>query len=94
MENETNVVVICPHCQEYVLLEKLNCCIFRHGTEIISGKQIDSHATKEQCEYYINNKLIYGCGKPFKVVKNDCSLNDDNKSINEQKYIAIICDYI
>ena len=24
-------IVECPHCKNPVLIEKLNCCIFRHG---------------------------------------------------------------
>jgi hypothetical protein len=24
-------VVICPHCNEPVIIEKINCAIFRHG---------------------------------------------------------------
>jgi hypothetical protein len=33
---------------------------------------------KEACEELVKNDLIYGCGKPFQIVKNE----------------AIICDYI
>ena len=29
IENITNIVVECPHCKEPVLIEKINCCIFR-----------------------------------------------------------------
>jgi len=29
--NELEHAVICPHCNEPILIEKLNCCIFRHG---------------------------------------------------------------
>ena len=24
-------IVVCPHCKESILIEKLNCGIFRHG---------------------------------------------------------------
>jgi DNA-directed RNA polymerase subunit RPC12/RpoP len=88
MEKIKNVVIKCPHCDEYILLKKLNCGIFRHGTIIKNGKQINPHSTKEMCEYYIKNKLIYGCGKPFKVIINDNSKNDDDK------YVGVICEYI
>ena len=30
-DNEIHLIVKCPHCEEFVLIEKLNCCIFRHG---------------------------------------------------------------
>lgn len=84
----TNLIVQCPHCKHHILIEKLNCCIFRHGVLKINGKQIDSHAPKNLCDYYIKKDLILGCGKPFQVIPNTYSNNDDDK------FIAIICDYI
>jgi hypothetical protein len=66
-----------------VLIDKLNCCIFRHGTLIISGKQIDPHATKELCDFYVEKNKIYGCGRLFQIIKND-----------KNKLVAIVCDYI
>jgi hypothetical protein len=59
------LIVVCPHCSVLVLIEQLNCCIFRHGTIIESGKQIDPHAPKEICDFYALRNKIYGCGKPF-----------------------------
>ncbi len=88
LENITNIVIICPHCKEPVLIEKLNCCIFRHGVLKINGKQIDPHASKDLCDFYIKRDLIMGCGKPFQVIIND------NSKDNDDKFIAIICDYI
>ena len=82
IENNTHIIVQCPHCDDFVLIEKLNCCIFRHGVFIKSNKQIDPHATKELCDYYINAKKIYGCGKPYQII------------IQDEKYLAIKCDYI
>ena len=32
---------------------------------IASSQQINPHAPKEECEYYLNNKLIYGVEKHF-----------------------------
>jgi hypothetical protein len=83
MEDDAiNIVIECPHCKEPILIEKLNCCIFRHGVLKTDGTQINPHARKELCDYYINDGLIFGCGKPFKIISN----NDT--------YVAIICDYI
>ena len=76
-------MVTCPNCNEFVLIEKLNCKIFRHCVFKLSGIQIQTHATKEQCELYMAKKIIYGCGKPFKIVK-DASDN----------FVTEICDYI
>jgi len=28
---EVQPVLKCPHCNEYVIIEKINCAIFRHG---------------------------------------------------------------
>ena len=78
-----DLIILCPHCSEPILIEKLNCCIFRHGILIASGRQIDPHATKELCDYYIQKKQIFGCGKPFQIVK-----NADNE------LVAVVCEYI
>jgi hypothetical protein len=75
-------IINCPHCSIPILIEELNCLIFRHGVFIKTNEQISPHASKLECDYYINNKLIFGCGKPFKIIK------VNNKLIPE------ICDYI
>jgi len=84
----TNLVVECPHCKDPILIEKLNCCIFRHGILKENGKQINPHAPKDLCDFYVKKDLILGCGKPFQVIKNENSKNNDDK------FIAIICDYV
>lgn len=76
-------IVMCPHCKEYIIIEKINCAIFRHGTLKENGKQIDPHATQELCEYYIRENKIYGCGKPFRIIVGA------NRLIE-----SVICDYI
>lgn len=76
------MIVICPHCNNYIEIIELNCCIFRHGIYKSSNEQIDPHMNKEKCDYLIKENLIYGCGKPFQIIKNQ----DDIK--------VIICDYI
>jgi hypothetical protein len=75
-------IVKCPNCDEYVIIEKINCSIFRHGIFKKNGKQIDPHSPKEICDYYIRENQIYGCGKPFRII------NINNKFETE------ICDYI
>jgi hypothetical protein len=79
---DTHIIIICPHCNEFILIEQLNCAIFRHGVLIKSGKQINPHASKELCDYYIKHNKIYGCGKPYQII------------IEDNQYKAIICDYI
>ena len=64
-----NLIVNCPNCNNPVLIAELNCRIFRHGVLKSNNTQINPHASKEECDYYIKNDLIYGCGKPFKILK-------------------------
>ena len=87
--NDIHLIVKCPHCEEFVLIEKLNCCIFRHGIIIKTGKQMNPHESKENCEVLKKKNLIYGCGKPFKIIKKNNDKND-----NEKNYSTEICDYI
>ena len=61
-------IITCPNCNEFIIVEQLNCGIFRHGILKETGKQIDPHLSKEQCDFFINNNLIYGCGKPFQII--------------------------
>ena len=85
-------ILKCPHCDEipgiqsdeqlHIIIEKLNCGIFRHGQLISNGKQIEPHAPKNICDYYILNNLIYGCGKPFRIL------------LIDNKFVIEICDYI
>lgn len=43
-EKPANLVVECPHCKQPVLIEKLNCCIFRHGvSKKMENKLIPTH---------------------------------------------------
>ena len=80
-EKEQEFIVTCPHCNEFIIIEKLNCAIFRHGIIKESGQQINPHTTKQLCDYYIRENKIYGCGKPFEVI------------LNNNIFETIICDY-
>ena len=85
-ENQ-HLIVQCPNCLDFVLIEKLNCCIFRHGILKNNGHQIDPHSSKKKCELLLKNKEIYGCGKPFRII---VSKNEENKNI----FTTEICDYL
>jgi DNA-directed RNA polymerase subunit RPC12/RpoP len=76
------IIVQCPHCNGDVVIEELNCKIFRHGVFKKNGKQINPHAPKSECDALVEKDLIHGCGKPFIVQQND------------SVYKAIVCDYI
>ena len=82
MAEEKEFYINCPHCNDIIIIEKLNCRIFRHGIYKDSNKQINPHASKNVCEQLIKNNEIYGCGKPFKI------------DIINNVHIASICEYI
>ena len=84
----SDIIIFCPNCNEPILIEKLNCCIFRHGILKENGEQIPPHSTKKECDFLIENNKIFGCGKPFKI-----NLQIKPES-NEIEYIVEICDYI
>lgn len=81
MEKIQNIIR-CPHCNEFIIIEKLNCGIFRHGIIKESGLQIDPHLNKKECDNLFNSNLIYGCRKPFQII------------IIEDNYEIKICEYI
>ena len=78
---ETNVV--CPHCQCIVIIESINCGIFRHGVVKATGEQIPPHSSKEVCDELVRQGAIYGCGKPFRIV-----------STGQSQLAAEVCEYI
>ena len=64
-------VVSCPHCNNYIIIEQLNCGIFRHGVFISNGENINPHLDEKSCVELFEKKLIYGCGKPFQIIINN-----------------------
>jgi hypothetical protein len=76
-------IVVCPHCKEPILIEKLNCGIFRHGVLKVTGQQMAPHLDKYHCDSLKERDLIYGCGKPFQV-----------KVDENQLFFAEECGYI
>ena len=91
-------ILMCPQCGGYIMIKKVNCGIFRHGILKKNGKQINPHASKQQCEQYVKKQLIEGCGKPFRLVPNpqfDPSITHVGPKDKENpKWIAESCDYI
>ena len=77
-----NNIFICPHCNHSIIITKINCGIFRHGTMKRTGKQIHPHISKIKCDKLIKYNMIYGCGKPFQILQ-----KDNNYEIQS-------CDYI
>ena len=73
------MIITCPNCALPLYIESIQCGIFRCGVFRSNGEPIPPHAPQTECEYYVNNVLIYGCGSPFKYNGVDAPL---------------ICDYI
>jgi len=80
----TEIYITCPHCDQQILImsNEINCAIFRHGVFKNTNKQINPHEIKETCDQLFLNNMIYGCGKPFRLIQ------------KENSYIAEICNYI
>ena len=78
------IYVSCPHCHAMIQIKhnEMNCKIFRHGIYKSSSKQIDPHLCEEECKRLVFENVIYGCGKPFQLIK------------QSHTYEAISCAYI
>ena len=55
-----------------------------------NNKAINPHTNQIDCEKLIRKNLIYGCGKPFKIIQQSTQ-NDKDIVIY---YDIIKCDYI
>lgn len=81
--NSNEGIIQCPHCEEFVIIQELNCKIFRHGTLKTTNEQIPPHSSKDDCDKLFTTGQIYGCGKPFKIIVLDSG-----------EWKIEICDYI
>jgi len=71
----------CPHCELFIEVKEneVNCCIFRHAYlfqktddgNIILTSQLNPHASKEMCDSLKAEGKIYGCGGPFRIIRDD-----------------------
>jgi hypothetical protein len=71
--------ILCPHCNDYIIITELNCGIFRHAV-YKNGDQVDPHLPKEECERLRGH--VFGCCKPFRV------------KVIDGQWMAEICEYI
>ena len=78
-------IFTCPHCADEIVVMKneLNCRIFRHAILKSNYKQVNPHASLEECEHLISNDLIFGCGKPFEIVFSE----------KDRTLVAVKCEY-
>jgi hypothetical protein len=60
-------VFACPHCNELIDIQTLNCGIFRHAVDKITNEQFP-HASEEMCMQLLAEGKIFGCGKPIRVI--------------------------
>ena len=81
-QKETNQVITCPHCGGGVFVEQINCGIFRHASLKANLSQVNHHMGKEELDKLIEDDIIWGCGKPFKV------------DIIDKGFNVYECDYI
>ena len=58
-------IIHCPNCGITIEVLEINCRIFRCGVLKATMEQIPPHSSKEDCDRFIKDELIYGCGKPF-----------------------------
>lgn len=82
-EQQEMIILKCPHCNCLfeVLPKEINCKIFRHAVHKKTGKPINPHASKEECEKLVDKKLVRGCAGPFELKQ------------NENGWIAVKCEY-
>jgi hypothetical protein len=66
--SEKSFCISCPHCNENILIEQLNCRIFRHGVLKSTNQQINPHGSKQESDKFLAQNAIYGCGQPFKII--------------------------
>jgi len=84
-QGEPTVFVECPHCGGGVVvaIRELNCRIFRHGICTNTFRQMNPHASQQECLRLIETNAVIGCAKPFRI---------DGDSIST--YVAVACEYI
>ena len=98
----------CPHCSQMIEIIELNCRIFRCGILKVDYTQIGPHLSKLECDRLTTENLIFGCGKPFRILDTgtnsgtnsstnsgtNSSTNSGTNSGTNEQLIAVGCDYI
>ena len=66
----------CPHCGLLVQVPRteIRCSIFRHGVWRRDFGFCPPHASKRECDQWIEEELIWGCGKPFRFTGESVTL--------------------
>ena len=60
----------CHHCNSLCQVHKsdIRCTIFRHAVNKHDCSFVNPHASKEECDEWVEKGLVYGCGKPFMLM--------------------------
>jgi hypothetical protein len=61
-------LLTCPNCGVSIVIESINCGIFRCGIYKLSNQQIDPHASKATIDRLLAGGEIHGCGQPFQLM--------------------------
>lgn len=66
---------VCPWCagQVEVQREDVQCGVFRHA-QYVTGGLVDPHCNESTMKQLIQNKLVIGCGQPFKLLNSQDGL--------------------
>ena len=84
---ESLMPMACPNCGASIVIESVNCGIFRCGVYKLSKQPIDPHAAKPTVDRLLKEKSIWGCGQPFQLmvlrdsVARDCSPEGFTRSV-------------
>ena len=65
---ESLMPLACPNCGVSIVIETVNCGIFRCGIYKLSKQPIDPHAAKPTVDRLLEEKSILGCGQPFQLM--------------------------
>ena len=57
-------VVICPYCSNYIVIDEINCGIFRHAYYKTTMHQIPPHTSKKEIDI-----LIKGLKRVIEIFK-------------------------
>ena len=59
--------VRCPHCGLLCQIPRseIKCTIFRHAVFKATMEFVDPHASKERCDKWVHDGVVWGCGRPF-----------------------------
>ncbi len=58
----------CPHCNSTCEVPRIEirCTIFRHAVFKEGLNFVPPHASKDECERWLERGLVFGCAKPFR----------------------------